>query len=86
MSEIGFGAWGIGGSKGGAKAYGPTDDGESRLALQAAFDRGITFYDTSSLYGYGHSEELIGEVFAGDGLRPLDVARREPHHGVLEGH
>lgn len=63
VSEIGFGAWGIGGTEGGAVAYGKTDDRESRLALQAAFDAGVTLYDTSDFYGYGHSENLIGEVF-----------------------
>ncbi len=60
VSEIGFGAWGIGGIVKDSKAYGPTDDNVSRLALRKAFDSGITFYDTAALYGYGHSEELIG--------------------------
>lgn len=60
ISEIGFGAWGIGGVIKDARAYGPTDDNVSLLALRKAFDVGITFYDTAALYGYGHSEELIG--------------------------
>jgi|SRR3990172_3582586 len=62
VSEIGFGGWGIGGSVNGAVAYGSTDDSESKLALQLAFDLGITFYDTSDFYGFGHSEELIGQA------------------------
>jgi len=33
-------------------------------ALQTAFESGINFYDTADLYGNGHSEELLGEVFA----------------------
>jgi aryl-alcohol dehydrogenase-like predicted oxidoreductase len=65
VSEIGFGAWGIGGDAGGAIAYGPADRGESLRALDAALDRGINFYDTSDFYGHGRSEELIGEAFAG---------------------
>ncbi len=65
VSEIGFGAWGIGGYTAGHTSYGETDDDESRYALARAFDMGINFYDTSSVYGYGHSEELIGQVFAG---------------------
>ncbi len=65
VSEIGFGSWGIGGRTEGATSYGATDDAESKRALEAAFDEGITFYDTSDLYGYGHSEDLIGGVFAG---------------------
>jgi len=64
VSEIGFGAWGIGGPADGSPAYGPTDDAESKLALRTAYDLGITFYDTSDLYGYGRSERLIGETFA----------------------
>lgn len=65
VSEIGFGAWGIGGVTNGATSYGRTDDERSRAALWKAFESGITFYDTSDLYGYGHSEQLIGEVFQG---------------------
>jgi len=63
VSEIGFGAWGIGGLSNGATSYGSTDDNVSREALRKAFDEGINFYDTSDVYGYGHSESLIGEVF-----------------------
>lgn len=65
VSEIGFGAWGIGGDAGGAVAYGPVDRDQSIRALQAALARGVTFYDTSDFYGHGRSEELIGEAFAG---------------------
>ena len=64
VSEIGFGAWGIGGSPAGDAAYGPTRDEDSRAALEKAYELGVTFYDTSDLYGFGHSETLIGEVFA----------------------
>ena len=62
VSEIGFGAWGIGGVVLDSSAYGPTDDNVSKRALMTALDAGVTFFDTSSLYGYGHSEELIGET------------------------
>lgn len=65
VSEIGFGAWGIGGDAGGSVAYGPANRDESLRALRAAFDHGITFYDTSDFYGHGRSEELLGEAFAG---------------------
>ncbi len=56
VSEIGFGGWGIGG-----RDWGPTDDVVSIRALNEAFDRGITFYDTAP--SYGRSEMLIGETF-----------------------
>jgi len=65
VSEIGFGAWGIGGGAGGHPAYGPTDDAESVRALDRARDEGVTLYDTSDLYGMGHSERLIGRAFRG---------------------
>jgi aryl-alcohol dehydrogenase-like predicted oxidoreductase len=67
VSELGFGAWAIGG---GVKlgslpiGYGQTDDAVSMKALQTAFDRGVNFYDTADFYGLGHSELLIGKVFA----------------------
>ena len=63
VSEIGFGAWGIGGVENGAPAYGPADDGQSIAALNRALDLGVNFFDTSDLYGDGHSECLIGETF-----------------------
>jgi len=63
VSVVGFGAWGIGGRTPGPTSYGATDDAVSRRALEEAFERGITFYDTASVYGDGHSEELIGECF-----------------------
>jgi len=65
VSEIGFGAWGIGGIVHDSRAYGPTDDRVSRRALDTAFNAGVTFFDTAALYGYGHSEELIGETLHG---------------------
>jgi len=64
VSEIGFGAWGIGGNKDGAVAYGPTDEAQSLDALAAALDAGINFFDTADLYGFGESERLIGRAFA----------------------
>jgi aryl-alcohol dehydrogenase-like predicted oxidoreductase len=63
VSEIGFGAWGIGGRTPGATSYGETDDAVSRHALEEAFDEGITFFDTANVYGDGHSETLLGQVF-----------------------
>jgi aryl-alcohol dehydrogenase-like predicted oxidoreductase len=59
VSEVGFGAWGIGGG------WGRQDDEQSLRALKAAYDEGITFYDTAYAYGDGHSEKLIGQVFDG---------------------
>jgi aryl-alcohol dehydrogenase-like predicted oxidoreductase len=57
VSEIGFGAWAIGGDM-----WGPQDDCESANALHKALDLGINFIDTAQGYGKGHSEEIIGRV------------------------
>ncbi len=57
VSEIGYGTWGLGGD-----SYGPISDETSISCLQRAFDLGINFYDTSDLYGAGHSEEVIGKA------------------------
>jgi len=65
VSEIGFGAWGIGGRTSGTTSYGETDDRTSLAALGRALDSGITFFDTSAAYGDGHSEALIGRAFGG---------------------
>jgi aryl-alcohol dehydrogenase-like predicted oxidoreductase len=56
ISEIGFGAWGIGG-------WGARDDAEATRALRRSFDLGVNFFDTALAYGNGHSEGLIGNVF-----------------------
>ena len=63
LSEVGFGAWGIGGATAGATSYGNVDDNQSKAALESAFDAGITFFDTAPSYGDGHSESLLGDVF-----------------------
>src|SRR5262245_52418598 len=59
ISEIGFGAWGIG-----AAWWGKTDDAESLASLRAAWDAGVNFYDTAYVYGDGHSERLIAKALA----------------------
>jgi aryl-alcohol dehydrogenase-like predicted oxidoreductase len=64
VSEIGFGTWGLGGDTKGAVSYGHTDDETSCAALRCACQEGINFFDTSDLYGFGHSEQLLGQVFA----------------------
>ena len=66
VSEIGFGAWGIGGPSMAGDTpigWGKVDDHQSLEALKTAYDRGINFYDTADFYGLGHSEELIGKTF-----------------------
>lgn len=66
VSEVGLGAWAIGGNAYG-NSYGPTDDEESKKALLKAVGLGCNFIDTADVYGYGHSEELLGETLKGVG-------------------
>ncbi len=56
VSEIGFGAWAIGGG------WGEQSDEESLKALNVAIDRGVNFIDTAQGYGDGRSERLVGRV------------------------
>ncbi|MEY9563508.1 aldo/keto reductase [Sinorhizobium fredii] len=57
ISEIGYGAWGIGNS-----GWQGASDEESARALNRAIDLGLTFIDTALGYGDGHSERLIGKL------------------------
>jgi aryl-alcohol dehydrogenase-like predicted oxidoreductase len=64
VSEVGFGAWAIGGNAYG-NSYGPTDDTESLRAVRHAVELGCNFFDTADVYGHGHSEEILGAALAG---------------------
>jgi len=56
ISEIGFGAWAIGG------AWGDVSNEDAKAALHAALDAGTNFLDTADVYGDGRSERFIAEV------------------------
>src|SRR6187549_3924656 len=65
VSEIGFGAWAIGGGAmigSTAIGWGDTDDNVSIKAIHTALDAGINFFDTADIYGLGHSEDLLGKA------------------------
>jgi aryl-alcohol dehydrogenase-like predicted oxidoreductase len=83
VSEIGFGAWAIGG------AWGDVSKEDAKAALHAALDAGTTFIDTADVYGDGRSEQLIAEVLKERGGEKPYVAtkigrRLSPH--VAEGY
>lgn len=69
VSEIGFGAWGIGAD------WGAVDDRESLAAMHAAVDAGVTFFDTADVYGDGRSERLVGRLLR-ERSEPLVVATK----------
>ena len=69
VSEIGFGAWAIGGGAmigNTSIGWGDADDAVSMRAIQAALDAGINFFDTADIYGLGHSEEILGKAVRHD--------------------
>jgi aryl-alcohol dehydrogenase-like predicted oxidoreductase len=72
VSEVGYGAWGIGGKQ----WKGGTDD-ESLSALRRALEIGLNFIDTALAYGDGHSEKLVGRVVK-QAPHPVFVATKVP--------
>jgi len=72
VSEIGYGAWGIG-----KDAWLGAEDDESLKALNRAIDLGLTFIDTALAYGDGHSERLVGQVMK-DRTETIRVATKIP--------
>ena len=77
ISEIGYGAWGIGGNlwQGG-------NDDDSLKALRRAIDLGLNFIDTALAYGSGHSEQLVGQVLKESSQR-IYVATKVPPKNLL---
>jgi aryl-alcohol dehydrogenase-like predicted oxidoreductase len=64
LSEIGFGAWAIGGGDW-EYGWGAQDDRESIAAIHKALDLGINWIDTAAVYGLGHSEEVVAQALKG---------------------
>jgi aryl-alcohol dehydrogenase-like predicted oxidoreductase len=59
VSTLGLGCMGM------SQMYGAADRAESLATVHRALDLGVTFLDTSDVYGDGHNEELVGEAIAG---------------------
>jgi len=70
VSEIGFGAWQIGGD------WGDVDEDAALATLHAAADAGVTFFDTADVYGDGRSERLLGRLRSERGGEDLFVATK----------
>ena len=75
VSELGVGMWGMGGGIGG---WTGADDRRSMAVLQASVDAGITFFDSALVYGYGHTDQLLGELVRANPDRELFVASKVP--------
>jgi aryl-alcohol dehydrogenase-like predicted oxidoreductase len=72
VSEIGFGAWAIGGS------WGSQQDDDSIAALHKAIELGCNFIDTAQGYGNGRSERVIAQALRGRGGDRVYVATKIP--------
>jgi aryl-alcohol dehydrogenase-like predicted oxidoreductase len=85
VSEIGFGAWAIGGNAmvgNTAIGWGKADDAVSVAAIYKALDCGINFFDTADFYGLGHSENLLGKQLAKN--KEIIVATKVGHRNINE--
>ena len=60
VSVLAFGAWAIGGW-----VWGGADSKDAIEAIETAIDNGMTTIDTAPVYGFGHSEEIVGKAIKG---------------------
>jgi len=83
VSEIGFGAWGLG-----ATMWLGVEEEEGDRALATALDEGVTFVDTALAYGDGHSERRVGRVLRSrpDRERIHVATKIPPKNFVWPGH
>ncbi len=83
VSAVTLGTWAIGGW-----LWGGQDDADAIAAIQRAVDVGMTSIDTAPVYGFGHSEEIVGQAVQGrrDQVQLLtkyslrwDIEEGQPH-------
>jgi aryl-alcohol dehydrogenase-like predicted oxidoreductase len=77
ITEIGVGAWGVGGTQ-----WQGVSTGEREDALRYALDLGINFLDTAAAYGNGYSERLIGKVMRDRPGQPIIATKIPPMNGI----
>jgi myo-inositol catabolism protein IolS len=76
VSAVCFGCWGIVGGFN----WGPQDERDSVSALQTAFDKGVTFYDTAEAYGNGQSEQLLARGLGHVRAKVVIATKVSPNH------
>jgi aryl-alcohol dehydrogenase-like predicted oxidoreductase len=68
VSRVALGTWAIGGWM-----WGGTDDARSVATIREALEHGVNIIDTAPVYGFGHSEEVVGKALAEGKLRSRAV-------------
>jgi aryl-alcohol dehydrogenase-like predicted oxidoreductase len=68
VSRVALGTWAIGGWM-----WGGTDDARSVATIREALEHGVNIIDTAPVYGFGHSEEIVGKALAEGKLRSRTV-------------
>jgi aryl-alcohol dehydrogenase-like predicted oxidoreductase len=66
VSNLSYGTWQFGGD------WGDFEVREAQAAIQRALELGITFFDSAQAYGFGKSEQVLGEA-----LRPELKSQRD---------
>src|SRR5580700_1840119 len=70
ISVIGLGTWQLGAD------WGNVSETDAMAVLQAAFESGVTFFDTADVYGDGRSERIIGRFLVGNAGQGVTVATK----------
>ena len=68
ISPLVFGAWAIGGT-----GWGGTEDDKALHSMICGYEKGITSIDTAPIYGFGHSEKLVGKIIKQVGRDRLEI-------------
>jgi aryl-alcohol dehydrogenase-like predicted oxidoreductase len=87
ITPIGLGTFAMGG-EGWPASWGPQDDKASIATIQRAIDLGINWIDTAAVYGFGHSEEILGRALKGRSSLPYiftKCSRRPTTDGKIAG-
>jgi aryl-alcohol dehydrogenase-like predicted oxidoreductase len=77
VSEIGYGAWGIGGNQ-----WRGHSDGDALSALRRALELGLNFIDTALAYNEGHSEKLIAQTLKETGAKAYVATKIPPKNRI----
>jgi aryl-alcohol dehydrogenase-like predicted oxidoreductase len=85
ITTVGFGTWALSGPY--RFGWGPADDDESVAAIRRAVEAGVNWVDTAAVYGFGHSEEVVGRALkpfrAGEDVLVFTKCGRRWHDGEI---